>query len=54
MGQVIKYDPDTWVAMTMLKENIELMRKRNEAGRFDISINKQKEIFRDLIKEGLQ
>ena len=51
MGDVIPYNVENWMNMRFLQDNVKDMLKSNEDGRFNIAINKQKEMYKEFISE---
>lgn len=50
-NNVIKVTPTQWNMMLILKDNIRALSSRNEEGKFDVCLRKEKSILRSYFKE---
>lgn len=49
MGQVIQIPPDDWYLLKVIKNSTELLRTRNDGGKYNKAIQKEMNIFKDII-----
>jgi hypothetical protein len=41
---------DDWYTMVMLRYSIKVLKERNKNGKFDIAITKEKEIYKEILR----
>lgn len=51
MGNVIYTDLNTWNKMLMLKDNLRGMKSRNDDGKYDTAIRKERGLLKSFMNE---